>query len=170
VRAPSLRGRGPGGGGRARVGGRARGVTLIELVVAITIVAMAAAAVLGAMSAISTRSANVMVRHQAVAIAEAYLEEILLKPVVDPDGIEPESGRAAWDDVGDYNGLVDVGAHDQFGSTTAIANLSQYTVRVTVSQSSALGGLAASAVRRIDVTVTDPTGIQVALSGYRTNY
>ena len=54
------------------IGARAaRGLTLIELVVAITIVAIAATAVLGALSTITTRGANTMVRQQAVAIAEA---------------------------------------------------------------------------------------------------
>jgi MSHA pilin protein MshD len=147
---------------------RQRGLTMIELVVAITIVSMAAVAVLGAMSAISTRSANVMVRHQAVAIAEAYLEEILAKPVANPNPALPATTRATWDYVDQYNGLVDVGAHDQYGN--AIANLAGYTVTVAVVQSSGLTGIAASAARRIDITVTDPTGIQVALSGYRTNY
>jgi MSHA pilin protein MshD len=61
-----------------------------------------------------------------------------------------------------------VGAHDQYGN--AIPNLASYTVTVAVVQTSGLTGIAASNARRIDITVTDPTGIQVALSGYRTNY
>jgi MSHA pilin protein MshD len=145
---------------------RARGVTLIELVVAITIVAIAATAVLGAMSAITKRGADVMVEQQAVAVAEAYLEEILLKPVADPGGTV--TTRPTFDKVDDYNGLSDTGAHDQFGN--AIAYLTGYNVGVTVSQSSALGGLAAGVTRRIDVTVTTPTGQAVRLSGYRTSY
>ena len=60
---------------------RERGVTLIELVAAITIVAIAATAVLGAISMIMTRGADAMARQQAVAVAEAYLEEIMLQPV-----------------------------------------------------------------------------------------
>jgi MSHA pilin protein MshD len=145
---------------------RERGVTLIELVMAITIVAIAATAVLAAMSAISGRSANVMVRQQAVAVAEAYLEEILLKPVANPGGTV--TTRSTFDKVDDYNGLSDVGAHDQFGN--AIPYLTGYNVNVAVSQSSALGGIAASATRRIDITVTTPTGLSVLLTGYRTNY
>jgi len=145
---------------------RERGVTLIELVMAITIVSIAATAVLAAMSAISGRSANVMVRQQAVAVAEAYLEEILLKPVANPGGTV--TTRSTFDKVDDYNGLSDVGAHDQFGN--AIPYLTGYNVNVAVSQSSALGGIAASATRRIDITVTTPTGLSVLLTGYRTNY
>ncbi len=78
--------------------GGVRGVTLIELVVAITIVAIAATAVLGAMSAITSRGADAMVQQQEVAIAEAYLEEILLEPVAAPAGAPAPAWRAAVDD------------------------------------------------------------------------
>jgi MSHA pilin protein MshD len=147
---------------------RQAGVTLIELVVAITIVAIAATAVLGAMTAISTRSADAMIQQQAIAVAQAYLEEILQRPVADPDSVEPEAGRGAYDDVDDYNGLADAGAHDQFGN--AIAALADYDVSVSVAQSSALTGVPAAATRRVDVTVTHDSGVTVNLSGYRTAY
>jgi MSHA pilin protein MshD len=145
-----------------------RGLTLIELVVAITIVAIAAAAVLGAMSTITARGAETMVRQQAVAIADAYLEEILLQPVVPPAGAAAPTSRANFNDVDQYNGLLDVGAQDQFGN--ALANLGGYTVSVSVVQTSALPGIAAANARRIDVAVTDPNGVVVMLSGYRANY
>lgn len=152
-----------------RPGARAaRGFTLIELVVAITIVGMAAVAVLGAISSITTRGANTMVRQQAVAIAEAYLEEILLQPITPPSGAAAPTGRAAYNDVDEYNGLTDSGARDQFGN--ALPGLSAYTVTVAVVQSTALTGITASNARRIDVAVTDPTGITVRLSGYRANF
>jgi MSHA pilin protein MshD len=145
-----------------------RGLTLIELVVAITIVAIAAAAVLGAMSTITARGAETMVRQQAIAIADAYLEEILLQPVVPPAGAAVPTSRANFNDVDEYNGLLDVGAQDQFGNS--LANLGGYTVSVSVVHTSALPGIAAANARRIDVAVTDPNGVVVMLSGYRANY
>ena len=78
---------------------------------------------------------------QAVAIAEAYLEEISLKSFADPDGVDGEAARPDFDDVDDYHGLVDNGARDQFG--TALAPLAQYTVTVTVTPSAALAGVPA---------------------------
>jgi MSHA pilin protein MshD len=146
----------------------ARGLTLIELVVAITIVAIAATAVLGALSTITSRGANTMVRQQAVAIAEAYLEEILLQPVAAPVGVPTPTLRANFNDVDEYNGLLDVGACDQFGNP--LPGLSGYTVGVAVVQTSALSGIAPANARRIDVSVTDPTGVLVTLSGYRANF
>jgi MSHA pilin protein MshD len=148
---------------------RHRGVTLIELVVAITIVAIAVTTILGAFAAVATRSADAMMQQQAIAIGEAYLSEILQRWVVDPNPTTPpNTGRASWDLVDQYNGLVDVGAHDQFGN--AIASLSSYTVSVGTSQSSALAGVPAAAARRVDITVSYPPSASVILSGYRTSY
>jgi MSHA pilin protein MshD len=147
---------------------RERGVTLIELVVAIVVISIAAAAILYAMSSITTRGVDAMVRQQAVAIAEAYLEEILLQPVAAPTSGATPASRASYNDVDEYNGLHDVGACDQYGNP--IAALASYTVNVAVSQTTALTGISAANARRIDVTVTDPTGQTVMLTGYRANF
>jgi MSHA pilin protein MshD len=147
---------------------RHRGVTLIELVVAITVVAIAVTTILGTIGAIALRSADAMMQQQAIAIAQAYLDEITQRWVVDPNGAQPDTGRASWDLVDEYAGLVDVGAHDQFGN--AIAGLGAYTVTVLTAQTSALPGIPAAAARRIDVTVTYSPSGSVTLSGYRTNY
>jgi MSHA pilin protein MshD len=144
-----------------------RGVTLIEVVVAIVIVAIAAIAILAAMSSITMRGAETMVRQQAVAVAEAYLEEILLQPVASPGGTAPAS-RANFNDEDEYNGLSDVGAHDQYGN--AIAYLAGYNVSVAVTQTTALTGIAAAQARQINVTVTDGNGVTVLLTGYRANF
>jgi MSHA pilin protein MshD len=142
------------------------GVTLIELVVSIVVIAIAASAVLGVLARSVAHSADAMVMSQAVSIAEAYLEEITLKPFADPDGIAVESGRPAFDDVDDYNGLLDVGARDELGN--AIPALSQYTVAVTVVASAALPGVPGADAKRVDVRVTYAPNVSVTLSGYRT--
>jgi MSHA pilin protein MshD len=151
-----------------RMRSRYRGVTLVELVVAITIVAIAVTTILGAFAAVATRSADAMMQQQAIAIGESYLSEILQRWVVDPNPTTPpNTGRASWDLVDQYNGLVEV-PHDQFG--TAIVSLNSYTVSVSTSQSSALGGVPAADARRVDITVTYPPSASVILSGYRTRY
>jgi MSHA pilin protein MshD len=147
-------------------GNRERGVTLIELVVSIVVIAIAASAVLGVLASSVGRSADAMVLSQAVSIAEAYLEEIALKPFADPDGADGETLRTDFDDVDDYDGLVDVGARDQFG--VALAPLAQYTVTVSVAPSAALASVPSADAQRIDVRVTYPPNVTVALSGYRT--
>jgi MSHA pilin protein MshD len=145
-----------------------RGVTLIELVVAITVVAIAVTTILGAIGAVASRSADAMIQQQAIAIAQAYLDEIEQRWVVDPNGTPPNTGRGSWDLVDEYNGLIDVGAHDQFGNS--IPGLSAYTVSVAASPTAGLAGVPAAAARRIDITVSYPPSGRVTLSGYRTNY
>ena len=67
------------------------GVTLVELLVSIVVVSIAASAVLGVISMNTARSADPMILHQAAAIAESYIEEVLLKPASDPDGVDGEA-------------------------------------------------------------------------------
>jgi MSHA pilin protein MshD len=147
-----------------------RGVTLVELVISIVIISVGIAGILLVIQRTTQSSANPMVRHQAVAIAEAYMDEILLKPYADPDGAEPEANRTLFDDVDDYSGLTDVGARDQFNQP--MPGLGNYTVNVAVTSSppEGLNGLGGVNVMRIDVTVTGPNNTNVRLSSYRTNY
>jgi MSHA pilin protein MshD len=142
-----------------------RGVTLIELVLSIVIVSIAASAVLGLLSFASRGSADAMVRNQAVAIAQAYLEEIRFKAFM-ANG--QEASRDLFDDVSDYNGLSNTGARDQFGSS--ITGLEGYNVTVAVTPS-ALGSIGSGDAKRIDVTVQHANaGVTVVLAGYRTDY
>lgn len=145
------------------------GVTLIELVIAITIVAIGVTSILGALAASSSHSADAMVQQQAVSVAQAYLDEILQRCVPEPIACTSVAGgRANWNTVDAYNGLADSGAHDQFGN--AIAALTTYNVAVAVVPSGALGGIGSAAVRRIDVTVSHAPNVTVTLSGYRARF
>jgi MSHA pilin protein MshD len=145
-----------------------QGATLVELLVSIVIVSIAAASVLGVLSMNTGASADPMMQHQAAAIAEAYLEEILLRPVADPDGIDGEAIRAAFDDLDDYNGLTDSGAADQFGAP--IPGLAAYDVNVSVTASPALAGVPAGDAFRVDVLVTRGIDVSFTLSAYRLRY
>lgn len=147
---------------------RAHGLTLVELVVTIAVTAIAATAVLHGLSRTTVHSARTLVQYQATAVAEAYLEEILLRPFADPDGADGETARASLDDIDDYDGLADSGARDQHGN--AIAGLEAYAVNVSVSSSSALAPVPASAALRVDVTVVPPVGSSVTLSAYKADY
>ncbi len=146
---------------------RQAGTTLIELVIAIVIVSIAVSAILMVFSMNVGYSADPMIRYQAVAIAEAYLEEISLKSFADPDGVDGEANRTLYDDVDDYHGLVNVGARNQFDA--ALAGLGDYTVSVTVTPS-ALPSIAAVDNYLINVTVTHAANINFTLSAYRPNF
>ena len=166
-----------------------RGVTLVELVIFIMIVSLGTAGILLVMNYTTQRSADPMVKQQALLIAESYLEEILLKSFVDPSTpaatvICPtkESGRASYDNVCDYRNLADTsGAIDQLGNT--VAGLTAYNISVSVTgavgDATALGPTAsvvnntgALRVLQVDVVVThdDDLNFSLNLTGYRTNY
>jgi MSHA pilin protein MshD len=142
------------------------GVTLVELLIAIVVVGIAASGVLLVMSYTTGHSADPMIQHQAVAIAEAYLEEALLQPYDDPDGVAVvEADRSLFDDLDDYN-FVEVGARQQSSPAVLIPGLEAYTVTVAVT-AEVLNSVAA---KRITVTVTNPGGVGLTLTGYRTDY
>lgn len=147
---------------------RQSGTTLIELVIAIVIISISVSAILMALSTSLAQSADPMIRHQAVSLAEAYLEEIALKPFADPDGVDGEASRDLFDDVDDYNGLVDVGARDQFNN--ALTDLEDYTVTVAVTASSALPSIASTDLFLISVTITHAAQIDFTVSAYRANF
>lgn len=148
-----------------------RGVTLVELVITIVVLGIASTALFSAMAAISGRSADPMLRQQSLAIAEAYLEEILLQAYLDPSSgtVCPSApaSRIQFDNVCDYAGLNDVGVRNAQGN--AIAALAGYQVQVAVTPQ-AMGGLAASDVLHVEVSVRDPAGQALRLDGYRARY
>ncbi len=144
-----------------------RAFTLVELIFAMVVISVALVGVMSVMSFTTRNSADPVLRQQAIAIAEAYMEEIFLKNYIDPDA-DGEAARALYDDIDDYHGLSDSGAHDQQGN--AISGLSGYSVSVSVVAQNYGPSGAAVAGTKIDVTVIDPSGEQLTLSGYRANY
>ncbi len=154
-----------------------RGLTLIELVISIVILAVAAVALYTALGLVAGHSSDPLIDEQATAIASAYLEEISSKAFVDPSLAAnapacsgPVESRPQMNNICDYNGLVDIGAHDQQGQ--AIAGLGNYTITVAVyNPTSAWQGITATDVLRIDIQVTYvPTGQNYVLTGLRTRY
>jgi MSHA pilin protein MshD len=139
----------------------AHGVTLVELVVSIVVIAIAGAALSGTLAFLNGSGNTSILQAQAQSIANAYLNEITSKRFV-ADGVE--ATRAQFDDIFDYNGIDTPTASDEFGNVSG-----NFRVRVAV-VAGMLNGLPAADVRRIDVTVDYGNGSQVVASGYRTRY
>jgi MSHA pilin protein MshD len=76
------------------------GVSLVELIVFIVIVSVAAAAVIGTLSMATRASADPMIQKQALAIAEALLEEVQLQPFTYCDPDDPQAATAQSAAVG----------------------------------------------------------------------
>lgn len=160
---------------------RQRGVTLVELILSIVVIGVGLAGVVMVINRNVLSSADPMAQHQAVAIAEAYMEEILTKDFCDPANTcvvagvcqvcpAAEANREDFDNVCDYNGRTDNGAVDQTGA--AIVGLGDYAIQTTVDDTATLGVLTGGncEVVRAEVRVTGPGGVDFTLRAFRTNY
>ncbi len=150
-------------------GSTAKGFTLVELVMSMTIISVA---LLGTILTINTAvkySADPLLTHQAVSIAESYLEEMVSKDF--PITPCPAGTRSSFTNICQYNGLSEVPT-DQ--THTAIAGLGAYTVNVTVDSGAAnLGSPSLTTGTqgiRIDVKVSHTSMQTLTFSVYRTNY
>ena len=149
------------------------GFTLIEMVMAIVVLASAVGGIMFSFVQNASSSADPMIQQQGIIIAQGYLEEVLLKPYSDPDGGETDSceegSRVLYDDVADYDCINDTaGARDQFGVGFAV--LASYNVEVNVTTVNI--GVPAETSRRIDVIVTHDTdtNMNTSITAYRTSY
>jgi len=151
---------------------RQRGLSLVELVVSIVIISVGLAALLIAVTTATRSSADPMARKQTLAVAEALLEEIELKPFANPPGgfvgAPTQANRPSFDDVSDYNGFSSAGIFTLDG--TPIAALANYNVTGVTVANSALGAIPAANAKLITVTVTGPGGEPITLAAYRTSY
>ena len=88
---------------------RARGVTLLELIVFIVVVSVAVVGVLTALNLSNSASTDPMIQKQALAIAEALLEEVQLQPLTycDPDDPNAATALNAAGCTGGAGGLLD---------------------------------------------------------------
>ena len=115
------------------------GVSLVELIVFIVIVGIAAAGVVGALSMATRASTDPMIQKQALAIAEALLEEVQLQPFTycDPDDPNAASALSAGGCTGGAGGPNDESllvagqlgpeaGETRYSATTPYDNVSDY--------------------------------------------
>ena len=172
---------------RSTVSTKQRGTSLIELIMFIVIVSVALAGILLVMNVTTKGSADPLVHKQAIAAAESLLEEIELQDFMDPDGsaacplpasaVTPTNRALDYHIVDCYKDFPNSGPATGIYSVNgaAITDLASYTARVTIdSTTSPLGTgadtIAAGSAVLITVTVTDPQGNDIQISGYRTRY
>ena len=160
---------------------RAPGFTLIEVLIAIIVLAVATVGILLVYISASRGSADALINKQAMAIAEAMVEEIQLTAFNNPTpggfgGAATQANRQNFDDVSDYDGFSTTGVFTINGATP-IATLTNYNVSVTVTPTAFAGGagatddITATDAKLITVTVTNPTArVSISLDGWRINY
>ena len=173
---------------------RQAGLSLIELVMFIVIVGIAVAGVLSVMNVTTQHSADPMVRKQALAIAEALLEEIELQPFTycfptdplaltapnangcspgDSEDTLPAAARVSSprnaNNVSDYTNFSMSPIVDITGSP--ITGLGAYTASVSITQVGASFPSVTNPndVLQIDVRVVSGS-TDITLTGYRFRY
>jgi MSHA pilin protein MshD len=171
----------PLGGGNTRKGGRIkqRGISLVELIMFIVIISVALTGILLVMNNVTSHSADPLLHKQAIAAAESLLEEIELQDFISassasaacPHNAVTQANRASgYHIICDYSGFSTAltGIHPVSGAA-AIGGLGSYNATVVVTPT-VLGDIAAGSAVLITVTVTDPQGTAIPISGYRTAY
>jgi MSHA pilin protein MshD len=179
---------------------RCRGISLIEVVIFIVVVAIGFTALFLLQSNVMRGTVDPLVRKQALALASSLMEEIQLRGFTYCDPGDPnvytaastadcttaealglEAGeshatRSTLDNVSDYAtfpGMSDAGIVDISGVPISATELAGYAVAISVANIGA-GELAqvtdTTDGLRITVTVSGPTGISVSLQGYRLRY
>lgn len=151
-----------------------RGISLVELIMFIVIVSVALAGILLVLNVTTKSSADPLVHKQALAVAESLLEEVELQDFIPatgattPNPVTQANRASQYHIVKDYNGFPNdatTGIYSVNGA--AIAGLGNYNASVSVANA-ALNGIAAGSAVLITVTVTDPQGNAMQISGYRT--
>ncbi|WP_108126235.1 type IV pilus modification PilV family protein [Saccharospirillum mangrovi] len=175
---------------------RQAGLTLIELVIAIVVLGIAAVAILQSLGVQVLANVDPMLRSQSRLLAEATLNEIQTKaffdsdddPVLNPGSLPtdvcptPETltadDRTTWDNICDYHGYDSGTDGPRYRDGSLMPGLSGYRVQAAVNAGFGLAlgsGLSNQAgcvpqVARITVTVTDPRNQPLTLDAYRTSY
>lgn len=132
----------------------------------IVIITVGLVGILSVMNLTTRSSADPMVRKQAMAMAEAVLEEVLAKSYCDPDlvppncGVSREADRRDYDDIEDYNGQT-IAGNVTLGALSVLA--AGYTATIVVAPEASISGVN---LRRVTVTVNGG-GESIALFGYR---
>ncbi len=160
-----------------------RGLSLIELIMFIVIVSVAIVGVMAVLDVTARSSADPMARKQALAVAEAMLEEVLSKNYendpADPGNTSATLGctvnttplcrtntvadRANYNDVDDYAGWNQSAVYALDGTLAPVTG--SYTVTVAVAGDT----LSTVAGKRITVSVAT-RGETIALAGFKANY
>ncbi len=143
----------------------ARGFTLVEAILAIVVIGVGLTGLLLVFGQVTRGSADPLLRKQMLAVAQALLEEIQLKPYAAAANPAPSGcARDTYNDIADYHGYSSTGICSVDG--VAIPALASYNVSASVVPGT-LGGVAAA--RRITVTVSH-AGESLSLVGWRTDF
>lgn len=168
------------------------GFTLIELVVTMLIISIAALGVLYSLGLGLRHQSDSLWQAKAVALAQSYMEEILARRYDEhspPGGPPPCSTtttacspfgafgdgepRAEFDDVDDYDGLIEQPPRDVYGNPRSDYDSYRVTVSVAyadAAQIASFGLDTGTDAKVVTVTVSTPEGGALTFSALRGNF
>lgn len=169
-----------------------RGFTLVEIIVSVVCFGILMTLITGVFAPQVIRGTDPLFSMRAAELGQSYLEEILGKrfaesspsgnatrcgegalPVVCTAAFGIDDGETAeaqntFDDVDDYITLNNSPIRDQSG--TDRGGYENFRVSIAVANAGAEIGVGANNAKRIDVTITDPSGSQYLFSAYKANF
>lgn len=155
-----------------------RGLTLIELLIFIVIIGVAATAILGVFGSLTRNSASLLPDKQAQAIAAGMMQEILARSAFcDPSDPPGETRATPFNNVDDYDGFDSDPVGISFLDGTPLdtdgdgnPDFPGYRAQVAVTNVGAGFGLPNNDALRINVIVTALNGATAQLDGVRFCY
>lgn len=129
---------------------RTKGFTLIEMLIAISVVGISVAGVLLAFQTASRNSAEPVVQQQLISLAQSLTEEAMLQPYTPAANASPVGcARDTFNDVSDFNGYATSG-YVCAPDGSAIASLNGYSVSISVAPATVAG----VAMKKVSVQVS----------------
>jgi MSHA pilin protein MshD len=169
---------------------RERGFSLMEMVLTIAIVSVSLVVLITAFGGVAKRTADPIVQAKAAFLGQAYMDEIITKrfdeqsPVggippcdagscsstLGPDPLPSGAteGRTDYDDVDDYNGLIETPSLNALGS--ARPEYEGFRINVQVTYAGSVFGRPDHTMKQIDVTVIPQGETGIRFTAYRGNY
>jgi MSHA pilin protein MshD len=141
------------------------GVTLVELIVALTLAGVLMTTLWNAWSLLGRHGADPLVARQSLAIAQSLLREIELQPLPGDATAGATPGRTGYASITDYHGLTMNGITDVEGA--AVPGLEGYGAGISVTPMG-LAGVPATDGWWITVSVTGPGNEALVLASWRT--
>ena len=167
-----------------------RGLSLIETIMAIVIIALAVAGIMTVFFQNVQRGSRPLLATKAAVLGQAMMDEILLKRW-DEDtplgggriatglaniGTEGETTRPGFDDVDDYNGYSDgvpgEPLQNELGEdiSSGFTGFSRSVIVAFGKPTGAPAGIPVNDYKKITVQVTNPMGETIAFTAVKTNF
>jgi hypothetical protein len=160
---------------RMKFASRSQGLTLAESVVALFIVSLMIVAAMRGVGMAAKARLSQKDRAKGIALAEQLMSEIMQQRYKDPGanplfGFEPGETRPTYDDIDDYDNMVENPPQDRSGAVIAGTTGWRRSTKVDYMDQGLLGTIlnTDTGIKRITVTVTSPAGRVTTLVALRT--